>query len=417
MNYQEALAERFLRYAAVASQSDENVGTVPSSPGQRKLALLLAEELIGLGLSDVWVSEHAVVIGRLDSNLPEDHAPVPTVGWVAHLDTVDVKLSPEVHPVTVRNYRGGDICQNAEKGLFIRAAEHPELAECLGQDLIVSDGTSVLGADNKAAIANIMTAIALVQSGEAPIAHGDIYVAFVPDEEIGLLGAKSMDLSRFPVDYAYTIDCCGLGEVVWETFNAGSAFVRFTGRTAHPMNSKGNLVNPCLAAVDFINLFDRNATPECTENKEGYIWVTDMTGDPLHATVRLNIRDHDRAGYEAKKAFIRDAVRRIRQENPKVEIEFTVEDVYNNIADAVTPENRGAIDDLYRAFEELGIVPKTVAMRGGTDGSYLSGQKILTPNYFTGARNFHSPAEFMPMGDVEKSLRVTLKLMELAAEQ
>lgn len=415
MNYQEMLTARFLRYASITSQSRADADTVPSTPGQMELALLLQKDLIELGLVDVTVSDQAVVIGHLPAAMPKGHVPVPKVGWVAHLDTVDVKLSPNVHPTIVRDYQGGDICQNQEKGLYLKASEHPELRSCIGQDVIVSDGTSVLGADNKAAIANIMTALELLHSGKVSFPHGDIYIAFVPDEEVGLLGAKSMDLSLFPVDFAYTIDCCTLGEVVCETFNAGSGLVSFTGRTAHPMNSKGNLVNPCLAAVDFMNLFDRASTPEHTEKKEGYIWITDMSGDPLHASVTLNIRDHDRQGYENKKAFIKAAADMVRQKDSRVEITVSLKDVYANIHDAITEDNNRCIVNLYQALDELGIEPKSIAMRGGTDGSFLSSQGILTPNYFTGAHNFHSSAEFMPMADVEKSMLVTLKLMELAA--
>ena len=205
MNLQERLAARFLRYAAIPTQSKREGETIPSTPGQWELAHLLMEDLSALGVTDISIDEHAVVIGRLPARLPEGHAPVPVVGWVAHMDTVDVSLSPEVHPVMIRNYQGGDICQNEEKQLFISAKEHPELLKYIGQDILVSDGTSVLGADDKAAIANIMTALEVLAE-DPSLMHGEIYICFVPDEEIGLLGAKSMDCSRFPVDFAYTID-------------------------------------------------------------------------------------------------------------------------------------------------------------------------------------------------------------------
>lgn len=406
MQLQEELLERFLRYAAVTSQSDARAGIVPSTPGQRRLAELLADELRSLGLAEVEITEHAVVTARLPTNLPPDRQ-VPAIGWIAHLDTVDVGLSPDVHPQVVRNYAGGDVMLG--NGKRISADEHPELERYVGDDLVVSDGTSVLGADDKSAIANIMTALDVTIRENRP--HGDICVAFVPDEEIGLLGARKLDLTKFPVDYAYTIDCCELGEVVWETFNAGSAKLAIKGVTAHPMSSKGVLVNPLLVAHDFLAMLDRAETPECTEGREGFIHAKSMQATPAEATLLLNIRDHDKAGYERKKAQLRAAADYLRLRHPRAEISLEISDTYANIADALTPQNRAGLDQLYEALEALGIPAKTTAMRGGTDGSYLSAQGLLTVNYFTGAHNFHSTAEFIPMSAWKKSLEVTLRLM------
>lgn len=324
---------------------------------------------------------------------------------------MDVNLSPEVHPQVVRNYPGGDLVLNAEKGILMKAAEHPELADYVGQDIVFTDGTSVLGADNKAAVANVMTMLQYF-TDHPEIHHGAIYVAFVPDEEVGLKGSKALEISRFPVDFAYTIDCCALGEVVYETFNAGSAQVDIQGVSAHPMNAKGNLVNPTLLAVDFANFFDRKETPECTEGKEGYIWIKSIQSNATHATVQLAIRDHDKARYEARKQTILANVERLKHQEPRAQVRCTLEDIYGNIADAMTPDNRQAVDFLYEALDELAITPKTIAMRGGTDGSYLSTRGIFTPNYFTGALNFHSRYEFLPLPSLEKSCQVTLKLVE-----
>lgn len=298
INRANELLERFMRYAAVTTQSEAGAKTVPSTAGQRVLAQMLAEELKALGLSDVEVSEYAVVTGRLPSNLPAG-AQAPKVGWCAHLDTVDAGLSPDIHPQVVKNYQGGDICLNAEKNLWLRVAEHPEVERYVGDDLLLSDGTSVLGADNKSAIANIMTALhILVEEGRL---HGDIYVAFVPDEEIGLCGAKKIDFSKFPVDFAYTIDSCELGEIVWQTFNAGSAWVDIQGITAHPMSSKGQLLNPILVAHDFIGMLDRGQTPEFTEKTEGFVWVNGIQGGPAKCRVSLKLRDHSLKRYEEKR--------------------------------------------------------------------------------------------------------------------
>ena len=274
----------------------------------------------------------------------------------------------------------------------------------------------MLGADNKAALANVMTMLWVLQQDPA-IPHGEIYIAFVPDEEIGLLGSKAMDLNRFPVDYAYTIDCCGKGELVYETFNAGTASLDITGVTAHPMSSKNNVVNPILAAVDFIDLLDRAETPEHTEKAEGFLWVNGMQADSLRAHVTISIRDHDLSKYNAKKAYLADCAGMIRKKYPRASVQLQIDDVYGNIRDAVTDENRGCIDDLFAAMRELGIRPDVIAMRGGTDGSYLSTKGILTPNYFTGAHNFHAVCEFLPMSSFELSCRVTLKLVELTVRK
>ena len=412
MNFQERLTYRFLRYAAITSQSKAGCKTVPSTPGQTELAKLLMKDLEELGLVDISMSETSVVYAHLPARLSEGHAPVPTVGWVAHLDTVDSHVSPEIHPVIVKNYQGGDILQNEEKQLYIKASEHPELEKYIGQDIIVSDGTSVLGADNKSAIANVMTAIEYLQENKE-IEHGTIYVCFVPDEEVGLYGSKSIDFDRFPVDFAYTIDSCELGEVVYQTFNAGSGVVKITGRTAHPMNSKNNVVNPCVIATDLISMFDRAETPEHTEKTEGYIWVTGINANTLNATVELNIRDHSKVKYEAKKNYIKACVELLKMKHPDAKISVELTDVYANIYDAVNDSNRKCIDYIYEAMDQLGIEPITIAMRGGTDGSFISSKGILTPNYFTGAHNFHAVSEFMPMGSIEKSCLMTLKLIEL----
>ena len=413
---EEALVERFLRYVRVPSESKANGGkVVPSTEEQWDMARLLQKELESIGLKEVSLSDKCVLTGRLPANLPPDAPHVPAIGFCAHMDTVDVSLSPVVKPQRVR-YEGGDIILNAAQNIVMRAAEHPELAPYVGQELIVTDGTSVLGADNKAAIANIMTALDTL-TGDPTRPHGDVYVAFVPDEECGLWGSKNMDFTKFPVDYAYTIDCCALGEVVYETFNAGSAEVTIHGVSAHPMSAKGVLVNPTLLAVDFVNLFDRRETPECTEGTEGYIWCQTIHSNPTTATVELNIRDHDKTRYEERKRLITANVEKLRQMEPRCRVDCTMEDTYGNIADAVTDENRQAIDNIYEAMKRLNITPNTIAMRGGTDGSFISTKGILTPNYFTGGLNFHSNCEFLPIPSLRKSYELTMALIALAYEK
>ncbi|MCH3914244.1 MAG: peptidase T [Acidaminococcaceae bacterium] len=414
---QKAMQERFYRYVGVSSQSKPNGGTqVPSTEGQWNMAKLLEQECREMGLVDLSLSDKCVLTGKLPANLPADcKRKVPAVGFCTHLDTVDVCLSPEVHPKLVENYDGKDIVLNKNKNIVMTTAEHPEILKYKGQDIIVTDGTSVLGADNKAAITNVMTALDTLTKDKA-LYHGDIYVAFVPDEECGLYGSKNMDFSKFPVDFAYTIDCCELGEVVYETFNAGSAEVTIHGVSAHPMSAKGVLVNPTLLAVDFVNMFDRKETPECTEGKEGYIWCQAINSNQSTAVVSLNIRDHDKAKYEARKKLIAANVDKLQKANPRAKIECVISDTYGNIADAITKENHKAIDYIYDAMKELHITPHTIAMRGGTDGSFISTKGILTPNYFTGGHNFHSKFEFLPLPSLEKSNELTMTLIKMIYE-
>lgn len=411
---QEAMMHRFCRYVRIPSQSKPNGGTqVPSTESQWDMARTLMKECEDMGLVDLSLSDKCVLTGRLPAHTePGCGRKIPAVGFCAHLDTVDVDLSPVVHPQLVEHYDGGDIVLNADKNIVMTVSDHPELRDYIGQDLITTDGTSVLGADNKAAITNVMTALHTLTT-HPDLYHGDIYVAFVPDEECGLFGSKNMDFSKFPVDFAYTIDSCALGEIVYETFNAGSATVTIHGVSAHPMSAKGNLVNPTLLACDFINMFDRSETPECTEGKEGYIWCQAVESNQSKAVVSLNIRDHSKEKYEEKKRRITANVEKLKQMEPRASITCEMEDTYGNIADAITDDNHKAIDYIFDAFKELQIQPKPIAMRGGTDGSFISTKGILTPNYFTGGLNFHSRYEFLPLPSLEKSYEVTMKLIDL----
>ncbi|WP_346355263.1 peptidase T [Azotosporobacter soli] len=409
------LVERFFRYAAVESQSKAGVSQIPSTPGQMALAKLLQQELKEMGIRDTKLTEEAILIAKIEANLPDGFSgSVPAIGFLAHLDTVDVHMNPNIKPQIVEKYDGQDILLNKGQDIWIRRAEHPELLSYIGQDIIVSDGTSVLGADDKAAIASIMTAVERMKD-DPSLYHGDIFIAFVPDEEIGLLGAKAMDLKDFPVEFAYTLDCCEIGEVVYETFNAGSAVIKIKGVTAHPMSAKGVLVNPSLVANDIINHFDKKDTPEHTDGKMGYFLISGITANPNTAVVNINIRDHDKNLYEARKTYIADLMKLIAARHPKAEISFEIKDRYSNIADSLTEENKQCIDYIYQAMERLGIPPKTLAMRGGTDGSALSARGIPTPNFFTGAHNFHSNCEFLPVDSFEQSCRMILTIAQLVS--
>ncbi len=408
MNITEQLVKRFLRYVSIPSQSKAGSAVVPSTPGQTNLAKQLEQELIDLKLQDVHLDEHSIVTAKLTGNQPN----APKIGFVAHLDTVDVALSEKINPQRV-TFTGEDILLNKGKDIWFKVAEHPELKKYLNEELLVTDGTSVLGADNKAAIAVVMTMLDQLQQQNCP--HGDIYVAFVPDEEVGLNGAKKLDLQRFKPDFAYTIDCCELGEVVYETFNAGSVTFEIEGVSAHPMSAKNVLINPIRIANDIINCFDSFETPEHTEGKEGYFWFNDIIGNQSTTTLKMSIRDFDLTRYEARKTYIQDVVSFISRKYPKAKIECQITDIYSNIANYLGDDRR-CIDLIYQSFELLGIKPNTIAMRGGTDGSALSARGLTTPNYFTGAHNFHSCFEFLPLSSFLKSFEVTMKIIELAAK-
>lgn len=401
--------DSFFKYSSIPSQSNASSKTLPSSEGQMKLAKVLAEDLKALGLINIVVNDNSIVTALLPKNKDNIHS----IGFVAHLDTVDIGLTGDVH-AQILKFEGNDLCLNKEKNIMFKVSEHPEIKNYINNDIIFSDGTSVLGADNKAAISTIMSALKYIKDNN--IEHGDIYIAFVPDEEIGLLGSKQLDLNVFKPDFAYTIDSCEIGEVVYETFNAGSASIEIEGVTAHPMSAKGVLVNPILIAIDIANEFDRKQTPECTEKKEGYIWVQGISGNQRNASLKLNIRDHNKKLYEEKKAKIREAVEKHQKLEPRAKIELNIEDVYGNIADSVK-EDKFPIDVIYEAMKNLNIEAKTLSMRGGTDGSALSVKGLLTPNYFTGAHNFHSIYEFLPIPSFHKSLETTLEIIRIISSK
>ena len=407
----EALADRlvtrFFRYLAISSQSDAGARTLPSTLGQWEMARLLAHELTLLGLVDIHLDGSGILTARLPGTAPG----APRIGFCAHVDTVDVGLSPDIRPSRVR-FTGEDLCLNRDRDIWLRVAEHPEILPYRDQEVIVGDGTSVLGADNKAAVAVVMTLLETL-SGEWP-PHGDILVAFVPDEEIGLRGAKALELARFPVDFAYTIDSCEIGEFVFETFNAASVEIVIEGVTAHPMFAKGVLVNPVLVAADLIARFDPLDTPEHTEGREGYCWFNAVEANAGTAILKMSIRDFDDAAFARRKQMVVEAVEATRAAHPRATLSCRIEDVYGNIASSLG-EDRRSVELMRAAFDDLGIVPKVIAMRGGTDGSALSARGIPTPNYFTGALNFHSRFEFLPIASFVRSYELTQRLCALAA--
>ena len=403
----ERLVARFFRYLAVSSQSDAAATVVPSTAGQWEMVRLLKGELEALGLADVHLDEHACLTARIPGTVEG----APRIGFCAHVDTVDVGLSPDIKPRRMR-FDGGDICLNPALDIWMRIAEHPEFLPYAGQEILVTDGTSVLGCDNKAAVTILMDLACVLMRERPP--HGEIVLAFVPDEEIGLRGAKVVDLKRFAVDFAYTIDSCEVGEFIFETFNAAAATVEIEGVTAHPINAKGVMVNPVLVAADLIGRFDPLDTPEHTEGREGYCYITGMSNNAATATVKINLRDFDRAGLAARKAKVAAHVAATQAKFPKAKLTVRVEDVYANIAESLGNDRR-CLELMERGFKELGITPRIFPLRGGTDGSALSGRGVPTPNYFTGGFNFHSRFECLPVPAFLLAYRLTDRLVRLAA--
>lgn len=404
---QSQLTQRFFRYLAITSQSDPRMNTLPSTAGQKEMAKLLAEELRALGLDDIIIDEFATVTAVRKGNVPG----APRIGFITHIDTVDVGLSADIHP-QILSFTGSDLCLNQQQDIWLKISEHPEILRYNGEEIIFSDGTSVLGADNKAAVTVVMTLLENLAENDQV---GDIVVAFVPDEEIGLCGAKALDLARFDVDFAWTIDCCEIGEVVYENFNAAHAEITFTGVTSHPMSAKGVLVNPLLMATDFISHFDRKQTPEHTEGREGYTWFNGLEASQSEAVLKANIRDFDLTRFAERKQQIIDLTEKFASQYPTAQVKYTISDTYSNISNAITDDRR-AIDLIFTALDELNIPAKVIPMRGGTDGAALSAKGLLTPNFFTGAHNFHSRFEFLPLSSFEASYQVARKLCLLAAK-
>ena len=405
MDYQKLLIEKFFPYLAIPSQSEYSATVVPSTKGQYELASKLKEELIALGIEEVELDSKSILTAKLRGDKSKR-----SLGFCAHLDTVDVGLSPVIKP-QILHFEGKPLILNKKENIVIDPKTHPELLAYKNEDIIFSDGTSVLGADNKAAIAIIMTLLEYLVKEKIP--HGDILVSFVPDEEIGLRGSKILPLERFNPSFAYTIDSCEIGELVYETFNASHAILTIEGVSAHPMNAKGVLLNPTLIAYDVISCFCRLQTPENTEGREGYIWINEMHSNQRFATLNINIRDHDKAKYEKKKEYIGEVVAFMQKRYERAKFSLRIIDDYANLKDSMNEDSKESILLLKEAFKICEIEPNIFPMRGGTDGSALSIRGLFVPNFFTGAHNFHSAFEFLPIKSFYKSFEVAKTLVEL----
>ncbi|MIE71800.1 peptidase T [Salmonella enterica subsp. diarizonae] len=403
------IVERFINYTRInTTTSRENgaAGIMPSSPGQMTLATLLGEELKAMGLQDVLVRDTAIVTATLPGNTDKK---VPVVSFFGHLDTSAEQTTDtraQILPCT-----GDDICLNPELNIWLREREFPELKNYVGDDLIVTDGTSLLGADDKAAIAAIMNAVQYLIA-HPEVEHGPVKIGFVPDEEQGLRGAKAFDVSAFGADFGYTLDCCGIGEFVYENWNAGDAEIVFTGQSAHPMSAKGKLKNSLLMAHKFIAMLPGGEAPEYTEGREGYYWVKQLQGNSARTVLKLDIRDFTEEGYQSRMRFIRqlaDSMNALWGDNS---VECRLSDRYANVFNSLQGEAHYPVDIAVRAYQKCGITPVPVAMRGGGDGAVLSQKGLPCPNIFTGAHNFHSVYEYLPVRSLRAASDVVVAVIE-----
>ena len=400
----EKILDRFLRYVAVDTQSDENSPSQPSTAKQLNLLKLLCEELKGMGI-DAVLDEYGYVMGRIPSNL--GGRKVPAVGFIAHVDTAPDASGKDVKPQIVENYDGGDIPLRGVPGLALKPSEFPELLHYVGQTLITTDGTTLLGADDKAGVAEIMDAVAYI-TAHPELPHGDICIGFTPDEEIGR-GVVKFDVPRFGADYAYTMDGGEIGELEFENFNAASARIRIQGSNVHPGYAKGKMRNAILIGQEFNALLPAWQRPEYTEGYEGFFHLISFKGSVEEAEFAYIIRDHDRARFEARKAFMEETVRYMNTVTGGC---FTLEmkDSYYNMRELIEDGHMDLVENAKAAMLAHGVTPKIVAIRGGTDGAMLTYKGLPCPNLSVGGENFHGVHEFACVEDMEAMVKVLVTL-------
>ena len=400
------IVERFLKYVSFDTQSAEDSETTPSTEKQWILARYLKEELEGIGLTEVEIDEHAYVYATLPANTDK---PLPTVGFIAHMDTSPDCSGKDVKPRIVKDYDGGDIVLDEAAGIVTSPKKFPELLDHVGEDIIVTDGHTLLGADDKAGIAEIVQAMVYLIA-HPEIKHGRIRVGFNPDEEIGL-GAHRFNVEKFGCDFAYTMDGGELGELEFENFNAASAKVEVTGVSVHPGYAKNKMVNAARVATEYASLMPAAETPERTAEYEGFYHLLGMNGNVEKATLTYIIRDHDRARFEERKEYAAAVGELLNKKYGAGTVKVTLADQYYNMREKVEPVMH-IIDTALDAMKDCGIQPRVRAIRGGTDGAQLSFKGLPCPNIFAGGLNFHGPHEFLPIPSLEKASMVVVKICE-----
>ena len=405
------LVERFLKYVSFDTQSNDESGVTPSTDKQMVFARYLKTELEELGLEEIELDEHGYLYATLPANTDK---PVPTVGFIAHMDTSPDCSGANVNPRIVENYDGSDIVLCAEEGIILSPAQFPELLDHKGEDLIVTDGKTLLGDDDKAGIAEIVAAMAWLKE-HPEVKHGRIRVGFNPDEEIGM-GAHKFDVEKFGCEFAYTMDGSEVGELEFENFNAAGAKFTIKGRNVHPGYAKGKMINSMLVANYLMNLLPANETPATTEGYEGFYHLVGLQGEVEQTTLSYIIRDHDRARFEERKQFMQSLVEKVNAHYGEPLVALDMKDQYYNMREKIEPVMH-VIDIAKQAMESAGITPKVKAIRGGTDGAQLSFKGLPCPNIFAGGLNFHGRYEFCPIQSMEKAMQVVIKIAELVAER
>ena len=403
--------ERFLKYVTFDTQSDESTGVTPSTPKQMVFAQYLKTELEELGLKDISLDENGYLFATLPSNV--DHE-VPVVGFIAHMDTSPDMSGENVKPRIVEKYDGKDIPLCAEENIILSPANFPELLDHVGEDLIVTDGNTLLGADDKAGIAEIVGAVAYLIA-HPEIKHGDIRIGFNPDEEIGL-GAHKFDVEKFGAKWAYTMDGGEVGELEFENFNAAAAKIRVKGRNVHPGYAKNKMINSLLVANEYASLLPADETPGTTEGYEGFYHLIGMEGEVENTVLSYIVRDHDREKFEARKQALLDYAAQLNEKYGEGTVTVELKDQYYNMRQQVEPLMH-IIDIAFAAMQEAGVTPKVKAIRGGTDGAQLSFKGLPCPNIFAGGLNFHGRYEFVPVQSIEKAMNVVVKIAELTAKR
>lgn len=403
------IVDRFLRYVKCDTESSTQTGVTPSTPGQLVFAKELEKELIAMGLVDISLDEKGYLMATLPANTDKK---VPVIGFVSHMDTSPDLSGKNVNPRIVENYDGNPIILNKELNVVLSPSDFPELLNHEGEDLIVTDGTTLLGADDKAGIAEILSAIEYLKD-HPEIEHGKIRIGFTPDEEIGA-GADYFDVAKFGAEWAYTMDGGEVGELEYENFNAAGAKVTIQGRSVHPGSAKNKMVNALVVANKLVSLLPPHERPEHTSDYEGFIHLVGMSGTVDAATVSFIIRDHDKELFENKKALLADSVAFINKLYPNSSV-VEINDQYYNMREKVEPFMH-IVDYAFSAMEAVGVTPNVKPIRGGTDGARLSYMGLPCPNIFAGGLNFHGRYEFVPIQSMEKAANVIVKIAELVAK-
>lgn len=404
------VVDRFLKYVKFDTESSTETGTTPSTPGQMVLARELEKELQEMGLEDISLDEKGYIMATLPANTDKK---VPTIGFVAHMDTSPDLTGKDVNPQIVKNYDGKDIILNKELNIILSPNDFPEMQDYIGQDLIVTDGKTLLGADDKAGIAEILTAIKYLKD-HPEIKHGKIRIGFTPDEEIGA-GADYFDVEKFGCEWAYTMDGGPIGELEYENFNAASVKINIQGRSVHPGYAKDKMVNALVVANKLVSLLPSNERPEHTTGYEGFYHLTNISGTVDAATVGYIIRDHDREIFEKRKQVMLDTIAFINKLYPD-STTVEIKDQYYNMREKVEPVKH-VVDLAFEAMTAVGVTPIVKPIRGGTDGARLSFMGLPCPNIFAGGHNFHGRYEFVPIQSMEKAVQVIVKIAELVTSK